>query len=78
MSLDELRKCVVAAPFRPFTLNIADGRRLPVIGQDFISGQPEKGRTVIVYQRGGEIDMLDAMLIAGISFEPVTDASPSS
>jgi hypothetical protein len=78
MSVDELRKCIVASPFIPFTLNIADGRRVPVIGRDFILVPPEKGRTVLVYQRNGEFDMLDAMLITGVSFEAAANISPSS
>jgi hypothetical protein len=78
MSIDELRKCIIASPFIPFTLNIADGRRIPVIGRDFILVPPEKGRTVLVYQRDGEIDLLDALLITGVSFEPTANISPSS
>ena len=78
MSADELRKCIVASPFRPFTLNIADGRRIPVIGREFILVPPEKGRIVLVYQRNGEWDMIDAMLITGVSFESAANTSPSS
>jgi hypothetical protein len=76
--VDELRKCIVATPFRPFTLNIADGRRLPVIGRDFILVPPDKGRTVVLYQRNGEFDLLDVMLITGVSFESAANISPSS
>jgi hypothetical protein len=78
MSVEELRKNIVASPFVPFTLNIADGRRIPVIGRDFILVPPEKGRTVVVYQRNGEYDLLDAMLITGVSLESSTKSSPSS
>jgi hypothetical protein len=78
VSVDELRICIVASPFLPFTLNIADGRRIPVPGRDFILVPPEKGRTVLVYQRDGELDMLDAMLITGVSFESAANISPSS
>jgi hypothetical protein len=70
MSLDELRKCLGASPFVPFTLNIADGRRIPVTGRDVILVPPEKGRTVLVYQRSGEFDLLDSMLITSVSFAP--------
>jgi hypothetical protein len=77
MSADELRKCIVASPFRPFTLNIGDGRRIPVMGQDFILMAPEKGRTVVVYQRNDDFDILDTMLITGVSFESATNIPPS-
>ena len=68
----------MASPFQPFTLNIADGRRIPVTGRDFILVPPEKGRTVVVYQRNGEYDLLDAVLITGVSFESAANISPSS
>jgi hypothetical protein len=78
MSVDELRKNIVASPFIPFTLNIADGRRIPVTGRDFILVPPEKGRTVVVYQCNADCDLLDAMLITGVSFESAANSSPSS
>jgi hypothetical protein len=78
MSADELRKCIMASPFRPFTLTIADGRRIPVLGRDFILMAPEKGRTVVVYQRNDDFDILDTLLITGISFESAASNSPSS
>lgn len=48
MSAEELRRRVTAVPFRPFVVNVADGRRIPVVGQDFIlvSGS---GRVVEVH-----------------------------
>ena len=78
MSPDELKKCIVASPFRPFTLNIADGRRIPVIGRHFILIAPEKGRTVLVFQRNDDFDILDTMLITGVSFESPANISPPS
>lgn len=77
MSADELRKLIVASPFQPFTLNIADGRRIPVVGRDFIMLAPGKGRTVIVYQHNGEFDILDTALITGASCESAANSSPS-
>ena len=78
MPVDELRKCIVASPFRPFTLNIADGRRIPVIGRDFIFVPPEKGRIVLVFQRNDEFDILDSTSITGVSFESAANISNSS
>lgn len=69
MSIEELRNNIVASPFVPFTLNVADGRRIPVVGRDFILVPPEKGRKVVVYQKNGTYDLLDAMLITGMTFE---------
>jgi hypothetical protein len=75
MSSDELKRCITTTPFRPFLLNIADGRRVPVTGRDFILVPPEKGRTVVVYQKDGGFDLLDTMLITGVSFDPIADTS---
>ena len=76
MSIEELRKCIVVAPFRPFMLNIADGRRVRVVGRDFILIPPEKGRMVVVYQHDGEMDLLDSLLITGVSYEAAANAAP--
>jgi hypothetical protein len=78
MSAAELRKCIAASPFRTFTLNTADGRRIPVLGRDFILMAPEKGRTVVVHQGNDDFDILDTLLITGVSFESASSSSPSS
>ena len=75
MAIDELRKWIVATPFQPFTINIADGRRIPVTGRDFILIPSGKGRMVVVYQLNGEYDFIDAMLITGVSFQTIPDPS---
>ncbi len=69
MTLEELKLHMMAVPFKPFTLNIADGRRIPVPARDFILTPLERGRTVIVYQVDERHDVLDLMLITGITFE---------
>ncbi len=78
MALDELKRSIMAVPFRPFMLNIADGRRIPVIGRDFIITQPEKGRTVVVFHRDGSYDLLDGMLITDVTFEATADAAAAN
>ena len=71
MSGEEIRKHITAVPFRPFTINMADGRRIPVIDRDFIMISPS-GRMVDVYQRDDDHDILVSMLITRISFEAST------
>jgi len=71
MSADELRKHITAVPFQPFIINMADGRRIPVIARDFIMLAPS-GRTVDVYQRDDDHDILMTLLITGITFEAST------
>ena len=69
MLIEELRNYVIKTPFEPFTVKVADGRTIPVIARDFILLAP-LGRLVTVYQTDGSFDVLDASLIAGISYEP--------
>ena len=76
MSSEELRRHITAVPFRPLTINVADGRRIPVIGRDFILVSPS-GRTAYVFQRDDSHDLLDMLLITGISFDAAAAAPPS-
>lgn len=78
MSLDELRRRIVAVPFRPFTIHMADGRQIPVVGRDFILISPEKGQTVVVFQKDGLLDLLDSILITGITIEPLAGAEAAN
>jgi hypothetical protein len=54
MKVDEIRELLHARPFRPFTIQLADGGRLPVKHEDFVALSPT-GRTMVVY-RGGTTD----------------------
>jgi hypothetical protein len=72
VTADEIRKHIKAVPFRPFTLNVADGREIPVFDRDFIILSPS-GRVVEVYQKDDSSDYLDTSLITGVGFvAPVT------
>lgn len=77
MQVTEIRKSIIASPFRPFILNIADGRRIQVSARDNILLGPQ-GRTVFVYQPDEDYDILDAMMITGISFDSAVNAASSS
>ena len=69
MSGEKLRIAITATPFQTFTLNIADGRSIPVVGRDFILLSP-RGRTVTVYQKDESKDQGDMLLVTGMSFAP--------
>jgi hypothetical protein len=78
MSPEKIREFITAVPFRPFVLNVADGRTIPVIGRDFILVQPESGHVVIVFQKNGDFAMLDNRYITGLSFDGASDPSVAS
>ncbi len=69
MSAAELRLQITAVPFRPFTINVADGRRNPVIARDLIL-MSSSGRVIYVVQRDDRSDSLDYLLITGPSLDP--------
>ena len=66
MTKEALRKAITHEPFKPFSLNVADGRRLNVPHQDYISMHP-RGRTVVVFGHDEDLEILDVMLITGLS-----------
>lgn len=75
MTVQQLRAAWRAAPFRPFTLHMADVRSFAVPHPDFLSMSPT-GRTVIVYQEDDEFSILDLLVMTEISF-PKAAASRS-
>ena len=64
MKVDEIRKLLHAAPFRPFAVHIAAGGRLLVKHEDFIALAPS-GREMIVYRHNkpDDYEVVDIMLI---------------
>jgi len=62
MKIDEVRKLLHAQPFRPFTIHIADGGRIPVKHEDFVALAPT-GQEMIVYQTDGSYNVVDTMLV---------------
>jgi hypothetical protein len=74
MTIDELRQVHEAQPFQPFTMYLADGRKLYVPHQEFLSRHP-KGRTVIVFHDDGSFSIVDSFHITQIEF-PTGKARP--
>lgn len=73
MTIQQLRAAHRAAPFRPFSIHMADGRVFPVPHPDFLSMSPS-GRTVIVYQEGEDFSILDLLLMTEIEMSPVSNS----
>ena len=72
MTVQQLRAAHRAAPFRPFTVHMADGRSFDVSHPDFLSMSPT-GRTVIIYQQDEEMSILDLLLMTEIrTAQPAT------
>ena len=71
MTIQQLRAAHRAAPFRPFTVRMADGRSFQVPHPDFLSMSPS-GRTVIIYQENEEFSILDLLLMTEIETSPTS------
>ncbi len=62
MTIEQLRNVHRAQPFQPFTIHLADGRRVLIPHPDFLSHSPT-GRTIIVYQTNESFSILDLLLV---------------
>ena len=69
MRQEELRKLLSAQPFRPFTIHLPEGRKVPVVHHDFAVLSPD-GRTLLAYEPDNSFNMIDVMLIGSVEVEP--------
>ena len=66
MTKQAIKEHVTAAPFRPFSVRLTEGRSYSVPGPDYASLSPN-GRLLTVYTDGGNgVRILDVALITGI------------
>jgi len=65
MTLEQLRDVHQARPFRPFTLELANGGEVHVPHPEFLSYFP-RGRTIAVAISEDVIKIVDIMLVAAI------------
>jgi hypothetical protein len=66
MTKEAIKQHLDAAPFRPFTLRLPDGRSCPVPARDFASLSPN-GRILVVYtDEGNGVRLLDVALVVEI------------
>jgi hypothetical protein len=68
MTIDRLREAAKAQPFRPFTISLADGRRLTVPHPEFVWVPPNASRTFYVAGTGERESIVDLLLVTSIDF----------
>jgi hypothetical protein len=78
MTVEQLRATIHAAPFRPFSLRLADGREIPIPHPDFIMYAPNNPRIVVVTMPDGTVEILDALLILGLTIPLPAGATSQS
>jgi hypothetical protein len=69
MHVDELRKLMHVAPFRPFIIHLADGRQFRVDHLDYIATSPT-GRLAVVYEDDGGFEIIDLLLVTSLEVDP--------
>ena len=65
MTAEQLKQLWRAEPFHPFTIHLADGRKIPVRHREFLMPSPS-GRTVIVYQPDDSFNIVDLLLVTDL------------
>jgi len=62
MTIGQFKTVLHSQPFRPFTIDVADGRVFMVKHHDFVSRSPS-GRTIIVDLDEDRLSVLDLLFI---------------
>jgi hypothetical protein len=62
MTIERFRATLHQSPFRPFTIQMADGRTFDVDHRDFVAHSPA-GQAVIVFSKDENYSVLDLLLM---------------
>ncbi len=65
MTIEQLRAVHRAQPFRPFTLELADGQKVQVPHPEFLAFS-RSGRTVFVANEDDAVKIIDLLLVTAI------------
>jgi len=65
MTTEQFATVLHQAPFRPFTIHMADGRVFHVSHPDYVA-RSKSGRTVIVFGDGDDYSVLDLLVMSEI------------
>ena len=79
MTTEKIREMLRDHPFRPFLINLNDGRNLRVDHPDFIAVPQERtGTAVTVFEKGDVLHVVTVRNITSITRLPPPEASPSA
>ena len=74
MTTDPLRRLLSASPFEAFAIHLADGREFRVSHPDAAMLE-DRGRTVVVLNEQGALEILDMLLIASLRPIPAQETA---
>ena len=69
MNASLLRELHEARPFVPFTLTLADGRKLPVIHNEFLAFFPS-GRALMLTHPDDRFTLIDLLMVTSADVDP--------
>lgn len=69
MNIRILRELAETRPFVPFILTLADGRKLKVVHNEFLSFFPS-GRAVMLTHGDDKFTMIDLLMITSVDVDP--------
>jgi len=69
MNIASLRELHAARPFVPFTITLADGRKLPVVHNEFLSFFPS-GWAVMLTHDDDRFTLIDVRHITAVDVDP--------
>ena len=69
MNIAVLRELHEARPFVPFTMTLADGRKLPVIHNEFLAFFPS-GRAAMLTHSDDRFTLIDLLLVTSADVDP--------
>jgi hypothetical protein len=75
MRLSLLRELHEARPFLPFTITLADGRKLPVPHNEFLYLFPS-GRGAIVTHPDDRFTLVDILMVTAVDVDPKFRSRP--
>jgi len=66
MQSSEFKSVYRAEPFRPFVVNLADGRNIRVEHPEFMAVSP-MGRSAVIYGEDDSFEVVDVMMVTSIT-----------
>jgi hypothetical protein len=68
VNAERLRNVLATRPFRPFTMNLADGRKFRVDHPELVAVFPGMDRTAILaFPKKDAIEIIDLLLVSSLS-----------
>ncbi len=68
MTTEQIRKCHLARPFKPFSLRLSDGREYGVSHPESMIFF-QSGRTIVVAAPDDTLEVIDLLLVASLHLE---------